>query len=132
LSVINTNSKQRIDYDSNRVTGVCPVARVEKRSRNMDSKTKINLLIAAVACLTISLIVGGVVVVVVVRGQGDSKQVIQEAAEKSVTDMAAAMKKNALEAEARAEERKKVEEKEKESADRMKRISEIVENATKK
>ena len=97
----------------------------------MDSKTKINLLIAAVACLTISLIVGGVVVVVV-RGQGDSKQVIQEAAEKSVTDMAAAMKKNALEAEARAEERKKVEEKEKESADRMKRISEIVENATKK
>jgi hypothetical protein len=98
----------------------------------MDSKTKINLLIAAVACLTISLIVGGVVVVVVVRGQGDSKQVIQEAAEKSVTDMAAAMKKNALEAEARAEERKKVEEKEKESADRMKRISEIVENATKK
>lgn len=85
----------------------------------MDNKTKINLLVGAVACLTISLIVAGVVVVVLVKGQGDSQQAIQESAAQSVTDLAAAMKKNTLEAEARAEERKKEEAKAKEWSDIM-------------
>lgn len=83
----------------------------------MDSKTKINLLVAAVICLTISLIVSGVVVVVLVKG--GNQQVIQDSAEKSVIDMAAAMKRNTLEAEARAEERKKEEAKAKEWSDIM-------------
>jgi len=119
-------------YDNNMATGVCPVALSEKRRIQMDSKTKINLLVAAVVCLTISLIVSGVVVVVLVKGQGDSKQVIQEAAEKSVIDMAAAMKKNALEAEARAEERKKEEERKADQRIDFKKINEIMENARKK
>jgi len=73
-----------------------------------------------------------VVVVVLVRGQGDSKQVIQEAAEKSVVDMAAAMKKNALEAEARAEERKKEEERKADQRIDFRKINDIVDKATKR
>jgi len=95
----------------------------------MDSKTKINLLVAAVACLTVTLIVAGVVVVVLVRGHGESQQVIQESAAQSVTDMAAAIRKNTLEAEARAEERKEKEARAKEWSDITAKNAAIMEQA---
>ena len=95
----------------------------------MDSKTKTSILIVSAMILTIAL---GVIGIILVKNQSANQLAIQEAAEKSVTDMANALRKNTLEAEARAEERKKAEAKEKESSELGKRISNIIENATKK
>ena len=78
----------------------------------MDSKTKTSILIASAMILMIAL---GVIGIILVKNQSANQLAIQEAAEKSVTDMANALRKNTLEAEARAEERKKAEAKEKES-----------------
>ena len=95
----------------------------------MGSKIKTIILIASAMILMITL---GVIGTILVKNQSANQLAIQKAAEKSVTDMANALRKNTLEAEARAEERKKAEAKEKESSALGQRISNIIENATKK
>lgn len=59
----------------------------------MDRKMKTSILIAAGACLTITFIVIGVVVSILVKNQAANQLAIQESADKSVIDMAAASRK---------------------------------------
>ena len=66
----------------------------------MRTKMKTIILIAVAACLTISLIVAGVVVAVLVKGNNQIK--IQKAAEKNAADMAEAARQNKLDMEAAA------------------------------
>ena len=75
----------------------------------MDRKMKNSILIAAGVCLTISLIVGGVVVAVLVKARGDRQQEIQKVAEKDAADMAEVARKRVKEDSLWAEERKMLE-----------------------
>ena len=70
----------------------------------MRTKMKTIILIAVAACLTISLIVAGVVVAVLVKGNNQIK--IQKAAEKNAADMAEAARQNKLDMEAAARKNK--------------------------
>lgn len=95
----------------------------------MESNTRTGILIAAVVCLTIAVVVIGTILIV---NQSNNQAVIQESATQSVIDMAEAMKKNTLEAEAREAERKKEEAKAKEWSDIMNKNKAIMDAVYKK